>query len=73
MLRIVKRVPLDFDYPIRIVWAGYGPSLDEFKNNEELVKRVPKLLEYKGNVCSECDKHFGDCDESSSHCIWYNE
>lgn len=73
MGRLLKRVPLDFDYPIDEVWDGYAPTLEQFKNNKELVNKVPELFNYQGNICSECDKCFNNCSESARYCVWYND
>ncbi|HFD2052150.1 TPA: hypothetical protein ACF2DE_002881 [Clostridium perfringens] len=43
MGRELKRVPLDFDYPLGKVWYGYAPSLKDFKNNKEITKIVPEI------------------------------
>jgi hypothetical protein len=73
MGRLLKRVPLDFSYPLEKVWEGYAPELKQLKKNKELIKRVPELLEYQGNICKECDKYFNNCSESARYCVWYNE
>jgi len=73
MGRKLKRVPLDFDYPIGEVWEGYSPSLEKFQSIQEIVKQVPEILNYSGNVCSNCDKIFNNCDEDARYCVWYNQ
>lgn len=73
MGRKLKRVPLDFDYPIGKVWYGYAPDLEDFKNNKELVKKVPELKTYTNGICEDCDKCFNNCNEDADYCIWYNE
>lgn len=73
MGRILKRVPFDFNYPIDKVWEGYCPSLEKLQSIPKMVEQVPEILNYKGNVCNECDKTFNDCSESARYCVWYNE
>lgn len=73
MGRELKRVPLDFDYPLRKVWYGYAPSLEDFKNNKEIIKIVPEIKTYKNDVCMSCDKLFNNCSEDARYCVWYNE
>lgn len=73
MGRELKRVPLDFDYPLGKVWEGYCPSLEKFKSIKGITKQVPEILKYQGNVCNECDKKFNNCSESARYCVWHNE
>lgn len=73
MGRELKRVALDFDYPLHEVWKGYAPDLEAFQKIEGIVKQVPEILEYKGNICSECDARFSDCREQARYCVWYND
>ncbi len=73
MGRELKRVPLDFDYPLRKVWYGYAPSLEDFKNNKEITKIVPEIKIYKNSICESCDKLFNNCSENARYCVWYNE
>lgn len=72
MGRELKRVPLDFNYPINKLWEGYCPSLKKLQNIEGIVKQVPEILEYKGNICQECKKKFNSCSEDARYCVWYN-
>ena len=72
MGRELKRVPLDFNYPIGCGWEGYCPTLEKFQSIKGIVKQVPEIMEYRGNVCEECDKKFNDCSEDARYCIWYN-
>lgn len=73
MGRELKRVPFDFNFPLGKIWEGYSPSLEKFKSIEGIVKQVPEILQYQGNVCNECDKKFNNCYEDARYCIWYNE
>ena len=72
MGRTLKRVPLDFDYPLEQLWEGYAPSIEKLQSIEGIVKQVPEILTYQGNVCDECDKTFNNCSESARYCVWYN-
>lgn len=73
MGRELKRVPLDFNYPLNVVWEGYAPSLEDFQNNKKLIEKVPELKNYTTNICEDCDKCFNNCSEDAEYCIWYNE
>jgi hypothetical protein len=72
MGRELKRVPLDFNYPLNHLWLGYAPSLEDLQNLKGIVEKVPEILLYQGNVCESCDKKFNNCSESASYCVWYN-
>lgn len=72
MGRKLMRVPFDFNHRLGEVWEGYSPSLEHMKSIKELVKEVPEILEYQGNVCEECDKKFNYCSESARYCVWHN-
>lgn len=71
--RELKRVPMDFSWPQNKVWNGYGPTIEELKNNEELNKRIPELksMSTDKDYCVQCMK-LRECSESASYCIWYN-
>lgn len=73
MGRKLMRVPLDFEYPTGEVWEGYSPSLENLQGIKEIVEQVPEILEYKGNICEECNRIINNCSEEARHCIWYNE
>ena len=67
MGRELKRVPLDFDYPLNEIWKGYVPS--EAKD---------KVVEWKNwdisdSVCSACEKQGNECYESAPYCIYNPE
>lgn len=73
MGRKLMRVPMDFDYPIGRVWEGYCPSLERLKSIKEIVEQVPEILNHQGNICTECDRIFNDCDEEARYCVCYNK
>lgn len=72
MGRVLKRVPMDFNHPIGTLWEGYAPSLEKLQGIEGIVNQVPEILEYEGNICSQCDEKFNNCDEDARYCVWYN-
>lgn len=65
MGRTLKRVPLDFDYPIgKQIWKGYDPSCSKDK--------ISYWKKFKGDsICSECDSVYGTCSESAPYCIYH--
>ena len=74
MPRVLKRVPLDFDWPIGKPWDGYSPKLERIKDIPELMERFPFLQEaptYK-TFCNLCEEHFGQCVTTAEYCIWDN-
>lgn len=73
MGRIVKRVPLDFDYPLNTVWTGYYPNI---KTLQKLFgQKYPFLFQYKDciEICRKCKKNCGECSESADYCFWHNK
>lgn len=67
MGRELKRVPLDFDWPIGKIWDGYLP--------EKSKKKVPawKGWKIKDSVCTECENLGYECSEDASYCLYYPE
>lgn len=72
MGRVLKRVPLDFDYPLGREWEGYCPPIDVFQ--ELFGEKYPFLYDYKNNgqICSKCEANAGDCSEGADYCFWHN-
>lgn len=71
MARLLKRVPLDFNYPINKKWEGYCPSIEKFQ--KLFGDKYPILKEYTHvrDICSKCQENFGDCSEDADYCFWY--
>lgn len=64
MGRELKRVPMDFDYPLKTVWKGYEPYHSKDK--------IEYWKDFKGeSICSECDRVYNDCSESKPYCIYH--
>lgn len=72
MGRELKRVPLDFDYPLNEKWEGYCPKIETFQ--ELFGKEYPFLYTYNhvGEICDKCKKNCGECYESADYCFWHN-
>lgn len=80
MGRVVKRVPMDFDWPLGKVWKGYLQDGKWIK--EHFGGKYPYLNELKDDdagVCRICEKH-RECDDCADYCIvyrhrneWYRE
>ena len=72
MGRMLKRVPLDFNWPINEPWEGYAPSIETLK--KLFGKELPWILECKNSICAEkCPgKKCGECFEDAPYCVWYN-
>lgn len=75
MGRELKRVPLDFNYPLNEVWEGYAPTIEKIKSIKGIFKKAPYLKDCKSSwdICSKCDEIINCCSESAEHCIWYNK
>ena len=75
MGREVKRVPLDFNYPLNKVWEGYSPTIERIKGIAGIFEKAPYLKECKSSwdICDKCDEIINCCSESAEHCIWYNK
>lgn len=73
MGRILKRVPLDFDYPLNTTWEGHCPSIEIFQ--KLFGEEYPFLYNYKHirEICKKCKKNFGKCSESADYCFWHNK
>lgn len=65
MGRELKRVPLDFDWPINKIWKGYDPSYS--KDKISYWKNFPD----DGHICLHCEERHKECDESKEYCIYY--
>lgn len=64
MGRELKRVPLDFDYPIGEIWKGYDAS----KSKDKIIF----WKDYKGeSICAECGRIYNDCSESHVYCLYH--
>lgn len=72
MGRVLKRVPLNFDWPLGEVWKGYLPPITEMK--ELFKKQEPWICNctVQEYVCSGCEDAGNECDENASYCIMYN-
>ena len=75
MGREVKRVPLDFNYPLNTVWEGYCPSIEKIKSIKGILDKAPYLSECNStcDICNKCDEIINCCSESAKHCVWYNK
>lgn len=68
MGREVRRVPLDFDYPLNTVWKGYL-----------LTNALDKGIELPVIGCEDCEKKYpipegrGCAGEEAPYCSWHNE
>ena len=73
MGRELKRVPLDFDYPMGKVWYGYCPTIEIFQ--KLYGKKYPFLYEYKDccEICHGCNLNAGECEYDADYCFWYNK
>lgn len=73
MSRILKRVPLDFNY--KGIWKGYLPEIKELKNKKAIVKLVPEINNFNdsSSICYECEKFFKDCNEDARYCLAHNK
>lgn len=74
MGRELKRVKLNFDYPLNEVWIGYIPKVSRLKFNFKLLDKVPKLIKYDSakSVCDNCNKYY-KCNENADYCIMYKQ
>lgn len=70
MGRELKRVPLDFDYPLHKVWYGYFMNYIStcHSKEEEHCEQCKRMAEIKGieftdNGCPDYDKYFGEVKE----------
>jgi len=72
MGRELKRVPVDFDYPIGQIWRGYCPDIENFQ--KLFGEKYPFLLTYSdtAHICQRCGINAGKCSESAEYCFWYN-
>lgn len=75
MGRELKRVPLDFNYPLNTVWEGYSPNIEKFKSIKDIFTKAPYLKECNSScdICTKCNKTMDCCNENADHCVWYNE
>lgn len=75
MGRVLKRVPLDFNWPIGKVWEGYALEPEKAKELFGDVCDVAAAVTDKDScVCRVCERlHPDDCYESSNHCLVYND
>lgn len=73
MGRELKRVPLNFDYPLHKKWEGYCPTIETFQRL--FGKEYPFLYQYKHcrEICEKCKVNCGECSEGAEYCFWYNE
>lgn len=73
MGRELKRVPMDFDYPIDTLWDGYVPDIETFQ--KIFGEDYPFVNDYTdvGQICGECEKNCGECSEEADYCFWYNK
>lgn len=73
--RTLKRVPLEFDWPLGHTWDGYAHSMEDMMNNPELVEHMPWLTSMRKDepYCKQCNLLFNNCQESAVHCALYNK
>lgn len=64
MGRALKRVPMDFDYPLGTIWSGYDASAS--------IDKVDVWKNYDKNkgICTNCDLIHNNCSESASYCLY---
>lgn len=74
MGRELKRVPLDFEYPLNKVWTGYVPSIEKIKSINGIYEKAPYVKDCKSisEICDKCNESIKNCNEGV-HCIWCNE
>lgn len=74
MGRLLKRVPLDFDWPLREPWEGYTPSIETFKKlfGDELpwIMECQCLLDICADKCP--GRKNDECVEAAAYCVWHN-
>ena len=72
MGRMLKRVPMDFDWPMHKVWEGYAPPMSRFK--ELFGEEQPWILEAGtvSSICTRCEEANGCCSENAPYCVWHN-
>jgi hypothetical protein len=64
MGRELKRVPLDFNYPLHTIWSGYDASASKDK--------VHWWKDYQGDsICKECDRIHNNCFEDAEYCLYH--
>lgn len=72
MARTLKRVPLNFDYPIGMVWKGYLPDIQTFKDLfNDTMPFIGKIQEGE-SICTACDRINNNCSENAPYCVWHN-
>lgn len=73
MGRELKRVPLDFNYPIGHKWEGYCPTIETFQRL--FGEKYHFLMNYKHcrEICDKCEVNAGECSESADYCFWHND
>ena len=73
MGRELMRVPLDFDWPLYVVWEGYCPSIETL--HELFDEEQPWLRDVEDEcmtVCGKCKEANGRCSERAPYCIFEN-
>lgn len=73
MGRELKRVPMDFDYPLNTKWEGYCPTIETFQSL--FGEKYPFLFQYNhcGEICDKCQLNSGECSKSADYCLWHYE
>lgn len=69
--RVLKRVPLDFNWPLKTVWSGYlMPKVGDLLKMEELRERIPALqqMDPEGDYCGQCQASGKPCSEEAPYC-----
>lgn len=62
--RELKRVPLDFNFPIGEIWPGYQPH--------HVIDKIKEWEGYTGkSICDNCRDRGLECTESAEYCIYH--
>ena len=72
MGRELKRVPLDFNWPIGCGWDGYCPDIETFQTLFGEKYKFLYLYTDCGEICDKCETNAGECSEDADYCFWHN-